>query len=568
MNCNKWQPIVSKFCSLAGAPTGRYCLSLLTACLFLLLPACQRTPRLTTVTIEVDNTSRTLQTEAQTIREVLQEANIELGPLDRVNPDLNYSIDPAIVIRVTRITEETSTQLETLPFERRVVVNEALPPGEQRLAQLGVNGQVEIVTRITYEDGVEVSRTQVSKTTLQPPVEEVLVVGAEGSDTNVNFEGIITYLSGNNAWIMRNNSSARRPLTGSGDLDGRVFDLSPDGSTLLYTRSVSDTIDTPLNELWQIDTRIVGEKPISLPLKNLLYAEWSPNLTETVIAYSTGERAPGQPGWRANNDLWLWNPTDDLSDRVAIVPPNTDGLYAWWGTNFAWSPDGRYIAYAKANQVGVINIISQTITPLQQFAPYQTNSNWVWVPSLTWSPDSRFIATTIHGEPIEGESPERSPVFDLWLLAVNGTLKIEIQEQVGMWSNPAWHQGGIIFGQAVSPLNSINSRYKLGFIDWDGSNFNIIYPRGEEAGVNLPEIAWSPVGEAQSFIFVNRNNLFLASPGNQPPQKLTTDNQSHRPQWFSPITPASLITSSTTLPTHITQTHSLSSTQTITESIQ
>ena len=335
---------------------------------------------------------------------------------------------------------------------------------------------------------------------------------------------------------------------------------------MLHTDVGSVRIDAPLNELWMIDTRLVGEKPISLPIKGVLYAAWSPLLTETVIAYSTADRVPSQPGWRANNDLWLWDIDQTLSEAVEIVPANTNGLYPWWGTTYAWAPDRNYFAYANASQVGVINVISQTITALVEFAPYQTNSNWVWTPTVSWSPNSKFMATVIHGPPLQNESPETSPVFDLWLLSREGELKAKVWEQAGMWSNPVWHQQGIAFGRATKPLSSVDSRYKLATMDWDGSNSQVLFPLGPEPGVVLPEIVWEPQepqAKGGSFLFVKQDNLFLSKRDGASPQQLTSDNQSHRPEWV--ILPNLASLTIPTQPTHriapaITPTHSITST--------
>ncbi|MEM7034868.1 MAG: hypothetical protein AAF629_35330, partial [Chloroflexota bacterium] len=136
------------------------------------------------------------------------------------------------------------------------------------------------------------------------------------------------------------------------------------------------------------------------------------------------------------------------------------------------------------------------------------------------------------GPPLQDERPETSPAFDLWLFAADGTLKVRAAEQVGMWSNPIWHQTGITFGQATNPLNSVLSRYRLIDIDWDGSNSTILFPLGEEAGVNLPEVVWANHPDTDQFLFINRNNIYLFSRNGVTPQQLTSDNQSSLPQWF------------------------------------
>ena len=503
--------------------------------LCLLLAACERPSQSPIpITIEVDHGTRQVQTDAQTVRELLAENSIILGDLDRVNPDLNFSVRPGMTVRVIRVHEEEEREVLVIPFEQRIVINEALPPGERRLAQLGQNGEEEIITRITYEDEVEVRRVQVVKQTLIEPIEEILVVGAEKSTSEVLIEGSVAYLSGGNAWLMRDSNATRRPITTPGDLDGRVFDLASDGTSLIYTRATSTALNAPLNELWLLDTRIVGEDPISLPVQGALYAAWSPLVTETVIAYSTAERVPSQPGWRANNDLWLWDIATPISQATEIVPANTAGLYPWWGTTFAWSPNGSAFAFAKANQVGVIDVVSKTVTVLAEFAPFETRSNWVWVPTISWSPDSRFIATVLHGDPRTGETPETSSVFDVWLFSPDGKLQVKAAEEAGMWSNPAWHQAGILYGQATNPLRSVDSRYKLANMDWDGSNATVLFPLTDAPGVTLPDITWHPQGREGAFIFNYQDNLFLYQGLGLSPLPLTSDNQSHQARWMLP----------------------------------
>jgi len=522
--------------------------------------ACQRGD--VRVFIEVDHGMLTHRTEANTVGQVLQETDVELGDLDRVNPDLYVQIQPEMHIQVIRVTESTEVITNTLPYEQRVVINEALPAGEQRLAQLGVNGEEVITIGITYEDGIEVNRTELSRVVAQTPIEEILVVGGKSDVAPIAFDGIVTYLSGGNAWLMKGNNTARRLLTTSGDLDGHVFSLAPNAENLIYTRVTTDVINAPLNELWMVNTRIVGEKPISLPIQGVLYAEWSPIVTDTRIAYSTAERVASQPGWRANNDLWIWDTTRPIEDAQEIIPANTKGLYPWWGTNFAWSPNGEKFAFATADEIGIVDAISGTVTSLMTFAPYETHSDWVWVPTLSWSPNSKFIAATVHGEPLENEAPEASQVFDLWLFAADGSIQAKIIEQSGMWSNPFWYEKGIIFAKAVNTLRSVTSRYTLINIDWDGSNPHTIFPVGEELGLSFLDIARPPQSTAN--ILVYQDNLFLLRDDGTPAEQLTSDNQSRLPQWVIPPRIFNIITQTTTITTTPSLTSSINITPTAT----
>lgn len=518
----------------------------------LFLVACQTQPN--QIFIEADGARQALVTEAGTVRDALNEAGIELGALDRVEPDLYVQLETGLTIKVIRVREEIEVERVVVPFERQTIVNEALAAGESRVAQLGVNGEDEVTIRVTYENGQEINRTEVSRVTVIEPSPEILVIGPQDTLPPVPVEGAIAYISNGNAWLMRDSSSSRRALTTEGKLDGRVFDLSPDGRQLIYTTQITSALDLPLNDLWLANTTIVGEQPITLGIQGVLQAEWSPVVTQPLIAYSTAERSANPPGWQANNDLWLINLAGPLPEPVEIVPPNTQGLYPWWGTSFTWSPDGSRLAYARADQIGVIDLapllpepsaevsLSDHTTPLLDFAPLQTFSDWVWVPGLSWSPDGQFIAAVIHGLPLASEPEEESQVFDLWLIGSDGGVSAKAVEQVGMWSNPAWGSNGIAFGRAVDPLQSVNSRYAIEVIDRDGSNSRRIFPFREEPGVRLPELVWSPDGA--ELLFIYGGNLHLTRSDGGPPKQLSTDGQASHPQW-APAQPLAVTTTLT-----------------------
>ncbi|MBC7250656.1 MAG: G5 domain-containing protein, partial [Anaerolineae bacterium] len=140
----------------------------------LLLISCQPA-RHRDVTVRVDGQRLVVNTEARTVREVLQEANITLGDLDRTEPDLYVEVEAGMTINVIRVEERFITERRVLPFTQRTVKSEGIPEGETRLIQLGENGEEEITYKITFENGVEVNRAEVRRTVLKEPVDEIMV---------------------------------------------------------------------------------------------------------------------------------------------------------------------------------------------------------------------------------------------------------------------------------------------------------------------------------------------------------------------------------------------------------
>ena len=277
-------------------------------------------PAAVQLTILVDGDVQTYSFDAGlTVREAVATAGITLGDLDQVSPPPFTVISAGLAIIITRVTERFETETVEIPFTSEIVHNEGLPAGERRLLQVGQAGTEELTYRTVFEDGVQVSRSVVRRVTLTSPVSEIIMVGQQGSFTLVPISGTLAYINGRNAWVMRGNSGQRLPLTTSGDLDGQVFELSPDGQWLLFTREVTASNATNFNTLWIVSTVPVTTTrpattttpalPFTVPVSNVLYAEWSPIDARTLV-YSTAERISRAPGWQANNDLYLlrWAP--------------------------------------------------------------------------------------------------------------------------------------------------------------------------------------------------------------------------------------------------------------------
>jgi hypothetical protein len=501
----------------------------------LLLSACS-TPAQKPITLEVDGKVYSFSTQALTVREALAEAGVKLGPYDRVEPDLWVEVAPGTHIRVVRVEYRLESFRRPIPFEPRTIRSEALPPGERRLIQPGINGEEEIVYRVTLEDGVEKGREIVSTRVITPAQDEIVVVGVEKFLSSVPISGTIAYLSGGNAWLMRLSSNSRRPITTWGDLDGRVFELSPDGKYLLFTRREEGQ---KLNSLWVVTATIAGEEPKPLGLEGIIYAEWEPGTGQDGtyrFAYSTAEKAFGSPGWKAHNDLWIatWEPFASLK-AAPVITAWENVPYGWWGMNFRWIPGKDLFAWATAEGIGLVDGRTGVVTPLLSFAPYYTYAEWVWVPPLSPSPDGDFIATVVHGPPVGGEQPQDSPVFEVWLLSLDGKIKVRWAENTGMWSHPSWspsYSGGdfILYGQANEPFYSRTSLYKLYLADRDGSNRQVIFPPPLEPGLQDPsQVSWSPFGP--QFVVSYQGNLYLVDVKGKQFFQLTGDGNSFSPRW-------------------------------------
>ncbi|OQY23798.1 MAG: hypothetical protein B6I35_02915 [Anaerolineaceae bacterium 4572_32.2] len=509
--------------------------------LFLLSLAACASGSARAVTLVADGETRTLATEALTIRDLLAEAGVALDENDRVAPVEPTFVEDGMTVRVIRVETRTETEQREIPFERQIVRDASIPAGETRLLEPGVAGIEELTYRITVEDGVEVERRLVRQVTLQEPHSELILTGAQAELEPIVITGTVAYIANRNAWAMQTTSPNQRRLTHAGDLDGRVFALSPDGAYLLFTRVATETGETaPLNGLWMMDTATADAEPIRLEAESVLWAEWAPECrgaptgSDCRIAYSTGAPAEGNPGWRAENDLWIGRPRardGRLLGLRRIVDSSAGGAYGWWGAAYAWSPNGSSLAYARAEEVGIILAHNGAQTLLAQFPAYRTYAPWVWTPTVSWSPEGRFVAAALHGPPPAGEAPEDSPVFDVWALAADGTITAELASEAGMWAAPVYapDEGYIAFGHARSPYVSQTSGYDLYVMDRDGSDRRRIFPPQDEIGLEYPEIAWGPEGDR--LIVVYQGNLYLIQLPDGEVHQLTTEGGVTAVRW-------------------------------------
>lgn len=507
-----------RVCELASGRQQRWIVRILLLAFFL-LTACGQPPTAVTqrqpIPIQITADGQTIEistASATTVREALAEAGITINDADEIDPPLFTPITPIssdttnLAITVVRITESIEVIPRSLPFERKLVRNEAMDASEPpRIIQTGQDGLQEETVRIVYRDGLETERWVTQVTVIEPAQDEIVMVGVGAARGNVSFSGTLVYISGGNSVLLRGLSAFPESLKTGEGLDGRVFSLSPSGSHLLYTRVTSDTTSFN-NSLWVISTAS-GSEPWPLDVKNVLWADWDPSEAETLrIAYTTAQSTNLPPGWEANNDLWLGE--IDPDPEAEFVPQQViesyPATYGWWGGNYAWSPQGRLIAYSYANEVGVIDTetVNSTLQrrQLQQFTEYNTRSDWVWVPTLTWSPDGRFLAFTNH----DSDDPE-ALTFSSWAVVVESGVNGRFVPDSGMWAHLHWNPAGdeIAFLKATDPLNSQTSSYALWLMDGDGSNGRRLYPPQGELSYFPREqtfMTWGPDGQI-AFVF-------------------------------------------------------------------
>ena len=460
--------------------------------------------------------------------------------MDRTEPPFYTVLSDGDDIKLTRVEEIFETEQVIVPFERQIVRNETLPEGETRLVQAGVNGLEEVTYRRILEDALEASKSAVKTVVLNESLPEIVMVGAQSSFTPLNTPGTLAYLAGGNAWIMEGSTANRRIIVSSGDLDGRIFALSPNGEYLIFTRKSKKPVSEEINTLWSVRTKNLDPKPVYLQASNVVhFAAWIPGTNS--VAYSTVEPRIPSPGWQANNDLYRVSITGGGPRK--LLDANSGGVYGWWGMSFAYSADGR-LAYARPDEIGLVDQDGGYLKPLLDITPLNTHSDWAWIPPITWGADGKSLFFVTHAPAPAPITSEESPFFNLSATSFSNEATVSIVDSSGMFSYPSVSHiksdgkeksYQIAYLQSIFIEQSETSRYRLVIMDRDGSNSKEIFPPADSGGIEPQIPVWSPVpleGQTGDFIaVVYQGNLWLIDSVSSEAYQVTGDGLINSIDW-------------------------------------
>ena len=520
----------------------------------------QATQALTSVTIYADGQEIPIQIPAgSSVQQALEAAGLSLGPLDRIDLPLYTILTNGVDVHVVRVTEDFEVVQEVIPFGHQTLRNESLALNQEILLQSGKNGLREITYRRTYEDGVEVSSSQtpVKSLTLEEPVPEILMIGIQTPLYPIDVPGHLVYLRDGNAWMIEDTSANRRAVVTTGDLDGRVFSLSSDGSWLLFTRRAEET--GQINSLWAVDlTAQPGDASasqlIDLKVANVVhFADWVPG-SNTKVVFSTVEPRSAAPGWQANNDLnaLSFSSSGWTTKWAAVLEPNSGGIYGWWGLSFEWAPDGRQLVFTRPDSIGLLDYLEGTQATITEVIPLQTRADWAWVPGVSWGPDGKTLFMVDHVTPPGFASPEESPSFALAALSLDTGVQVQLVPEAGMFAyplaSPLQPQATgemayqVAFLQADYPNQSESSYYHLVTMDRDGSDRRILFPADGSMSLR-PQREWGawsaePMPETGNYAIavLYQGNLWLVDTASeakagQRAWQITGDGLTSRVAW-------------------------------------
>lgn len=131
------------------------------------------------VSIKTKDSSIFIYTTTDTVEGALKEAEVLVGSKDRVEPAMNSLLQDEMQVSVIRVEEKLATQKVQMEFTNEVKRNESLAKGFVNVVKQGQQGQKEVTIKTVYEDGKEVSKKIVSEQVIQQPVNGIIEEGVK-----------------------------------------------------------------------------------------------------------------------------------------------------------------------------------------------------------------------------------------------------------------------------------------------------------------------------------------------------------------------------------------------------
>ncbi len=154
------------------------------------------------ITVTENGVSRNLVATQKTAGAILTELGYNPKRTDKITPGFDEKVAEFSEIKIVRVNNKFITLTEEIPYESKERENKALASGTKKLVQKGAPGEKSVHYKITYEDGVEVSRTVITSKVVTEPVAQIREVGPKkAANYTIASAGTIqTSRSGNLAY--------------------------------------------------------------------------------------------------------------------------------------------------------------------------------------------------------------------------------------------------------------------------------------------------------------------------------------------------------------------------------
>lgn len=136
------------------------------------------------VSLTADGSTASYAIADGTVADLLNLAGITLGKDDYTEPDVSSSLKAGTSVTVYRVEYKTETKSETIKYSTTKKNDRTLAQGKTKVVTKGVDGSKDVTYKVKYVNGEEESRETVSEVVVTKPVNKVVKVGTKKSSTS------------------------------------------------------------------------------------------------------------------------------------------------------------------------------------------------------------------------------------------------------------------------------------------------------------------------------------------------------------------------------------------------
>ncbi|KYG33287.1 G5 and 3D domain-containing protein [Alkalihalobacillus trypoxylicola] len=137
------------------------------------------------VDLTSDGEQQEFWTTSTTVADFLENANVSLGELDRVEPALEEKLDNEAQVKVVRVEKVTDVVEENVAFGTVTQKDDDLESGKEQVVAQGEEGKVAKHFEVVFEDGEEVSRELIKTETVKESSDRIVAVGTKQEPVQV-----------------------------------------------------------------------------------------------------------------------------------------------------------------------------------------------------------------------------------------------------------------------------------------------------------------------------------------------------------------------------------------------
>lgn len=138
------------------------------------------------ISVTADGETFDIKVSGGTVADVISLAGITLGDSDYTEPSSDTEVTDGMQITVYRTETKTVTVTETIDHDTTTKTDSSMEIGDSRVETEGVDGERLVTYKVTYVNGEEQSREELSSAVTKEPVTEVKYVGSKAADVTPN----------------------------------------------------------------------------------------------------------------------------------------------------------------------------------------------------------------------------------------------------------------------------------------------------------------------------------------------------------------------------------------------